>query len=309
MNYNRYSRCDFTGGLLGWASVLASMTAVLACDDDSGQPALTQCPTGGGSGGSSSTSDTSGGVSEGAASGRTTASAEGGTTSAGTTVSFGGTSAKDPQTGGSKAMGGVTQVATEPEGGAGGTEPTTDVPTEGGAGGGTATTEPNPPDTNSWTSICEDNMGMFLPYDFSRGIAGEYAFELSVSCDLGGYLLPLVVLDPVNLTGVDAWVTQLTDWLRGRVLVCNDDFSKLPPDDFSILPSSQRAGMSRGDFNSSVQLFLSVMARHDGLPDGINPEFKTVLQERLASYAESTVSVQSDALTKQLSPPDCIPPL
>jgi hypothetical protein len=65
--------------------------------------------------------------------------------------------------------------------------------------------------------------------------------------------------------------------------------------------------MSRADFTAARDLFMSVMDRHDGKPDGIHPDHKTALRDRLTSYQEAVVSVQSDVFTRTLMPPDCFP--
>ncbi|HMJ14155.1 MAG TPA: hypothetical protein VK524_22220 [Polyangiaceae bacterium] len=158
-----------------------------------------------------------------------------------------------------------------------------------------------------WTTLCKDTGGSPLPYDFSRGLAGEYAFELVMNCDLAGYMSALVDADPVNLTRVEGYVGELTDWYRATILRCVDPDATAAPGTYGLVPASQSAGMSSADFRGSVNLFISILDRHDELPDGLSPSDKAEVKRRLMSFREQAVEVVSDDFTRPGIVPDCIP--
>ncbi len=159
----------------------------------------------------------------------------------------------------------------------------------------------------AWTSLCKDSGGSPLSYDFSRGLAGEYAFELVMNCDLAGYMSALVDADPVNLTRVEAYVGELTDWYRATILRCADGDATAAGASYGLVPSAQSAGMSTADFRGTVNLFISILDRHDGLPDGLSPTDKAEVERRLTSFREQAVKSVSDEFTRPASVPDCIP--
>jgi hypothetical protein len=158
-----------------------------------------------------------------------------------------------------------------------------------------------------WTNLCKDRGGSPLSYDYSRGLAGEYAFELVMNCDLAGYMSALVDADPVNLTQVEGYVGELTDWYRATVLRCAEGDATTALDTYGLVPASQSAGMSAGDFRGTVKLFISVLDRHDALPDGLSSADKAEVERRLMSFRERAVENVSDAFTRPTSVPDCIP--
>lgn len=158
-----------------------------------------------------------------------------------------------------------------------------------------------------WAALCKDNAGSPLAYDFSRGLAGEYAFELSMNCDLGGYMAPLVEADPINLTKVDEYVGELTDWYRATVLRCGDEGVTPAPNRYGLVPSSQAKGMSNADFLATIGLFLSVVDRHDGQPDGMSAKDKAEIRRRLMSFHDRAVEKATAEFTRPSNTPDCIP--
>jgi hypothetical protein len=163
------------------------------------------------------------------------------------------------------------------------------------------------PSAVSLTSICSYPDAAPIPYDHTYGIAGEYAMELAMSCDLGGFLAPLVELDPVDLSEVGRYVAELTDWLRARILACPDAPADTAPDGFLLVPTTQAAGLSRGDFRALVALFLLVVDRHDGLGDGLTLEQKVEARHRLEAWQGAAVQADQEALTHQSTTPDCTP--
>jgi hypothetical protein len=169
--------------------------------------------------------------------------------------------------------------------------------------GGTDATDGNA----TWQALCLDRAGAPIAYDFSRGLAGEYAFELAMSCELGGYMAALVEADPVNLSKVDEYVAELTDWYRGTILVCAGDGSTAALDRFALVPLAESAGMSTPDFDGAVALFMSVVDRHDEAPDGVSPRDKHEIKERLKSFKEKAVKSQDHGFTRRSNAPDCVP--
>ncbi len=155
--------------------------------------------------------------------------------------------------------------------------------------------------------LCVDANGDPVPYDFVFGMAAEYAFELSMSCDVGGYVAPLLAADPVELTQVNAFILELTDWYRSEVLLCDGDSSNLAADDFGLLPVSQAKDASKSDLEASTALFMMVIDRHDEQPDAVAPALKQKIHERLKLKADKAVKNAKNELTKPLAPPDCVP--
>lgn len=193
----------------------------------------------------------------------------------------------------SSSVGGATSIDSKATGGATSTVETTQA----GAGGTTEVLE----------SICEDESGATVPYDYSFGLMGEYAFELSTNCDIGGYMTPLVQADPEMLTKVDAFVAEATDWYRAEVLNCADATTLLGDDAYGLLPVSQSNDLSEADFDASMAIFLMVIDRHDALPDAVSSTKKAKIKDRIKSVKTRAVHNTAVGLTKTLSEPDCIP--
>ena len=167
-----------------------------------------------------------------------------------------------------------------------------------GSGGGPEDTE----------SICVDEEGFPVPYDFSYGLASEYAFELFMNCDVGGYIMPLVMADPEELSEVNAFVGEATGWYRAQILRCDGEQTELDEDDYGLLPVSQSSDLSRADFDASMDLFVSIVSRHDGSADGVSVHKKDKIKQRIKSFKSRAVHKDADELTKPLSEPDCVPP-
>jgi hypothetical protein len=176
--------------------------------------------------------------------------------------------------------------------------------TAGGGGGGGA--GGNPPVSEP---ICADEEGFPVPYDFSYGLASEYAFELSMNCDVGGYMLPLVLADPEQLSQVAIFVDVATAWYRAEILRCEGEQTELGSDAYGLLPVSESDELSDADFDASMELFVSIVSRHDGLPDGVSPHKKNKIKERIKSVKARAVHNNTKALTRPLSEPDCVPAL
>lgn len=251
-------------------------------------------PDGNGDGGAPEDLPNSGGASATGGSSAGGATASGGQANGGLTGNGGA-----PAANGGANFGGAEQGSGGSSGGtdasSGGTNASGGAPT--GTGGAATELE----------SICTDDNGDAVPYDYSFGLMSEYAFELSMSCSVGGYLMPLVLADPEQLSQVDAFVVDATDWYRSEILKCNNDRSKVGPDGFGLLPASQTADLSKADFEASESLFFSVLARHDGAPDGVNSKKKEHIKGRINSIKAKAVHQNTDTLTKSLSEPDCMP--
>jgi hypothetical protein len=222
----------------------------------------------------------------------------GGAAHAGESQTSGGSSAQSGGThaGGAVALGGLGGDAAG--GTTGGTAGSGGV-SGGGAGG----------DTSSSEVICTDEEGLAVPYDFSYGLTSEYAFELSMNCDVGGYMLPLVLADPEQLSHVTAFVDVATAWYRAEILRCEGEQAELGPDAYGLLPVSESDELSDADFDASMDLFVSIVSRHDGLPDGVSPHKKKKIRDRIKSFKGRAVHKNTNALTKPLSEPDCVPTL
>lgn len=163
-----------------------------------------------------------------------------------------------------------------------------------------------PPEEAPDPGLCLLGTGEPLPYDYTRGLIEEYAFELSMSCAVGGHLMPLMMEDPVELTAVFAFNSSLTEWYRAHVLGCDESASSWTSEQFGLLPVSE-AGFSRGDVEGATNLFLMVLDRHDGAEDGMTAEQKQVLRSRLEAIGAAAVLVDSDEPTLPLDPAMCIP--
>lgn len=146
-----------------------------------------------------------------------------------------------------------------------------------------------------------------MPYDYSMGLLSEYAFELSMSCDVGGYLMPLVLVDPVELSQVNAFILEATDWYRAEILKCADTTSPIGPDSHGLLPLSQSSELSADDVDASTSLFLMVIDRHDTQPDAVSSIKKEKIKKRLKSVKARAVHSSTVGLTKTLTEPDCVP--
>jgi hypothetical protein len=182
-------------------------------------------------------------------------------------------------------------------------------PYDAGSGGSGDTTMPDAvaPDAGEQpSSICHTPSGTEIPYDHSRGLCTEYVFELSMHCDVGGFLLPLIEADPVNLTAVDEFVAQMTEWLRAEVLGCKS--ASDTPVEGGLVPMSQADSMSSGDFDALEALFMSVVDRHDGLEDGFEGKQKAELERRLFATKSKFVKQDSPAFSKRLALPECADP-
>jgi hypothetical protein len=156
-------------------------------------------------------------------------------------------------------------------------------------------------------SICVDDSGAPVPYDFSFGIASEYAFELSMSCDVGGYLMPLVLADPEQLSKVNEFVLAATDWYRADILDCPDESSSLGKDSYGLLPASESADLSGADLDASMALFMTVVDRHDGQPDAVSATKKDKIKKRIKSLKTRAVHNNAAGLTKTLPETECVP--
>jgi hypothetical protein len=155
-------------------------------------------------------------------------------------------------------------------------------------------------------SICFDEQGAEVPYDYSFGVASEYAFELSMSCDVGGYIMPLVIADPEQLSEVNAFVADAASWYRSEILKCGNE-NTLPGAAYGLLPLSQSSALSEADFDASMTLFLAVIDRHDGQPDAVSAPKKDKIKKRIKSVKGRAVNSSAPGLTKTLSEPDCVP--
>lgn len=195
-------------------------------------------------------------------------------------------------TGGSRSSGSASG-GVEPTGG------TTSVAStaQAGAGGNSGVIE----------SICLDGSGAPVPYDYSFGLMGEYAFALSMSCEVGGYVLPLVMADPEQLSQVNAFVAEATDWYRAQVLNCSDSTTQLGADDYGLLPVSPNSELSGADCDASLALFLTIIDRHDSQPDAVSASTKDKIKHRINSIKARAVRNGTGGLTKMLTEPDCIP--
>lgn len=159
--------------------------------------------------------------------------------------------------------------------------------------------------SGGWTPMCRYDDGSSIPYDHARGLVEEYTYELAMSCELGGFVTPLVEADPVELTEVIAFNEALTDWYRARILGCDD---AVPPSEegaFLLVPPSQAAGMSKGDFESIVGLFVSMLDRHEGMPDALSLEAREEVKTRLQTFEDTAVEQSTMDLTKPSGAPEC----
>jgi hypothetical protein len=180
-----------------------------------------------------------------------------------------------------------------------------------GIGGTTAVAETTQAGTGAATddtdAACEGEGGAAIPYDYSFGLIGEYAFELSMSCELGGYMEPLVEADPEMLTQVDAFVVEATAWYRAKILACPDTTSSLEENAYGLLPASQSGDLSGADFDASTALLLMVIDRHDELPDAVGKTKKMKIKDRIKSIKVHAVKNNADKLTKTSSAVECVP--
>ncbi len=210
------------------------------------------------------------------------------------------------QTGGAAPVsaGGTAEVSTsaKPEATGGASQAGTGGAAQVSTGGATQVTSSSPDEP-----LCFDESGATVPYDFSIGLMGEYAYELSMSCEVGGYLMPLVMADPEQLSEVNAFVTTATDWYRADILNCKDATTTLDQDGYGLLPISQSADLSDADFDASLALFTMVLDRHDGQLDAVSAEKKAKIKNRIKSVKARAVHGPAASLTKTLPQPDCVP--
>jgi hypothetical protein len=207
---------------------------------------------------------------------------------------------------GSSGAGGTQQIQQDASGGSSNQDASTDSASPSEEGG----------DAQVWETLCFDRAGAPLAYDFSRGLAGEYAFELAMNCDLGGFMAPLADADPENLSKVEEYVGRLTEWYRATVLRCADaeeparpDIYGLVPDLFQLLPDAgPPPDMSAVDFEATVGLFMEVLSRHDDQPDGMSAELKHKLRARLTSFKSNAVKSTVEDFTRRSPMPECLPP-
>ena len=164
-----------------------------------------------------------------------------------------------------------------------------------------------PDGATSLPSICTYADGGAIPYDHTIGIMEEFSLDEYQSCDLGGYITPLVNADPNNLTQVAAFNSALADWYRARVLGCTDTTTTAPDGTFLFFPLSAASDVSRGDVKSVVQLYMSVVAGHDGMPDGYDTGKKNEVRKRLTDLGAVAVKKQTDTYSEPSTDPGCTP--
>ncbi|MBN1918936.1 MAG: hypothetical protein JW889_13600 [Verrucomicrobia bacterium] len=179
----------------------------------------------------------------------------------------------------------------------------------GGAGedisSGGAGDEPSDPEELVESTLCQLTDGETVPYDYTFGLVQEYAFELSMDCEVGGHLMPLVMEDPDELSAVIAFESELVDWYRAQVLECAEETSSWSTDQFGLLPPND-AGVSRGDVAAAIGVFMMVLDRHDGSDDGMTTEQKSVVRDRLEAIG-TAAAVDSEEVTMPLDAPECAP--
>ena len=229
----------------------------------------------------------------------------------------------DPASGGGERDPGTGTSGGSHTGGRASADPETDEPdgdaTTGGSdssGAGGASTggmDPSdgvPPGSGSSSageeSICSDEAGAPVSYDYSVGLLGEYAYELSTNCDIGGYLAPLVRADPEQLTQVDEFVVAATAWYRSEILSCSGESSPLGKDSYGLLPASQSEALSEADFDASLALFMSVIDRHDDQPDFVSAPKKEKINKRIKAVKAKAIKDPAAGLTKPLEG-ECAP--
>ena len=272
-------------------------------------------PTGGDAGNDASGGDVSGQGGSSATGGSATTGGTASTGGAGEIGSTGGSiaTAGKAATGGNSATGGASVGGAATGGSAdatGGVEQGGTPATGGTAQGGTPATGGADQGTGGAPvveTICVDEEGSPVPYDYSFGLMSEYAFELSMNCDVGGYLMPLVLADPEQLSLVNGFVVEATDWYRTAVLNCQGESSRIGPDEYGLLPPSESSDLSDDDFDASMALLMSVIDRHDGQPDAVSATKKDKIKKHIKSVKAKAVNNHTAGLTKTLSEPDCIP--
>ncbi|HEY2515391.1 MAG TPA: hypothetical protein VGI39_31200 [Polyangiaceae bacterium] len=170
-----------------------------------------------------------------------------------------------------------------------------------------AAPDAEPDGASALPSICTYADGSPIPYDHTIGIMEEFSLDEYQSCDLGGYITPLVNADPNNLTEVAAFNSALADWYRVRVLGCADTTTTAPDGTLLLLPLGAANEVSRGDVKSVVDLYMSVLKGHDGMPDGYDDAKKNEVKKRLQDLGAAAVKKQSDTLSEPSTDPGCIP--
>jgi hypothetical protein len=152
-------------------------------------------------------------------------------------------------------------------------------------------------------TLCQLGDGEATPYDYTYGLVQEYALDVSMDCEVGGQLMPLVMEDPDQLSAVLSFESEVVDWYRVRVLECPDETSSWSADRFGLLPPND-AGFSRGDVAAAIDLFMAVLDRHDGSDDGLTADQKKDVRARLEKIGEAA-AVDSDEVTMPLDVPEC----
>jgi hypothetical protein len=170
-----------------------------------------------------------------------------------------------------------------------------------GDGGG-----PADPEQPAESALCQLTDGETVPYDYTYGLVQEYAFAVSMDCEVGGQLMPLVMEDPDGLTAVLAFESELVDWYRAQILECADETSSWSAAQFGLLPPND-TGFSRGDVAAAIDLFMAVLDQHDGSDDGMTADQKREVRERLETIGEAA-AVDADEVTMPLDAPDVCPP-
>jgi hypothetical protein len=161
-------------------------------------------------------------------------------------------------------------------------------------------------------SLCVTQEGAEYPYDYAYGLISEYSYELGMSCDVGGYLLPLVEADPIYLAEVEAFVGVLSDWFHIEVLECPEFpgyTSEIDAAEFALVPVADDRVLSEADFEGIIAVFELVLSRHEALEDGFVGENRERLLQRLNAYVDSAVTDDGSELTHVIDPSTgmCIP--
>jgi hypothetical protein len=157
-------------------------------------------------------------------------------------------------------------------------------------------------------NLCVTKAGGEYLFDYTYGLMGEFAFEMSMSCDIGGYLLPLMPV-PGDLTEVTVFVGVLADWFHAAILECPGATTELGTE-FVMVPVSENRVMSSVDFETIIDTFAMVVSRHAEYDDGFTEEVSEGVFERLNAYFDSAVTDEGSGLTHAIDPETglCMPP-
>ena len=142
--------------------------------------------------------------------------------------------------------------------------------------------------------------------DLTRGVIDTFAFEVSLSCDLGGHMAVLEEQDPVGLSAVAAFNGKLADWYRAHILMCPDVNSTWSGEQFGLLPPNDN-GFSQGDVLTAVTVFLTVLGYFDGAPEGATEEQKAIIEARLTDIGQAAAVSESLDPTMPLDTSACTP--